>query len=121
MIRDFTYVDDIVESIKRLITLPPAGDLSWDGGKPRIDTSSAPYRIFNIGNGSPVELMNYIKAIENSLELKGVYNFMDIQPGDVPATHANTSALEEYTGFKPKTSIDEGVSLFIEWYKSYYK
>ena len=121
MIRDFTYVDDIVESITRLVIKPPKRNNNWNGDNPRIDSSSAPYRIFNIGNGSPVELMRYIEAVESSLDLKGKYNMMDIQPGDVPATHADTTALEEYIGFKPQTTVEEGVSSFISWYKEYYK
>ena len=121
MIRDFTYVDDIVESIIRLVVKPPKRNDKWNGDMPRIDSSSAPYRIFNIGNGSPVELMRYIEAVESSLDLKGKYNMMDIQPGDVPATHADTTALEEYIGFKPQTTVEEGVSSFISWYKEYYK
>lgn len=121
MIRDFTYVNDIVESITRLIIKPPHRSSEWDGEKPRIDTSSAPYRIFNIGNGSPVELMRYIEAVESALGVKGRYNMMDIQPGDVPATHANTAALEEYIDFRPGTSVEDGVAKFIYWYKEYYK
>ena len=121
MIRDFTYVDDIVESITRLLVKPPERNDKWNGDKPRTDSSSAPYRIFNIGNGSPVALMRYIEAVETSLGLKGKYNMMDIQPGDVPATHADTSALEEYISFKPQTTVEEGVSRFITWYKEYYK
>jgi len=121
MIRDFTYIDDIVEGITRLLVKPPKRNDKWNGETPRIDTSSAPYRIFNIGNGSPVELMRYIEAVESSLSLKGNYNMMDIQPGDVPATHADTGALEEYIDFKPQTEVEEGVSRFISWYKDYYK
>ena len=120
MIRDFTYVDDIVESITRLVVKPPKRNNDWNGDAPRIDTSSAPYRIFNIGNGSPVELMKYINAVESSLGLKGKYNMMKIQPGDVPVTHADTTLLEEYIGFKPQTSVQKGVAEFIEWYKKYY-
>ena len=120
MIRDFTYVDDIVESIIRLIVKPPKRNSDWDGFVPRIDSSAAPYRIFNIGNGSPVELMRYIGAIESSLGVKGEYNMMDIQPGDVPATHADTRSLEDYIGFKPNTSVEDGVEQFISWYKKYY-
>lgn len=120
MIRDFTYVDDIVESITRLLVRPPKSNDEWSGTNPRIDSSSAPYRLFNIGNGSPVELMRYIEAVESSLGIKGKYNMMDIQPGDVPATHADTSALEEYIRFKPQTTVEEGVSRFISWYKEYY-
>jgi len=121
MIRDFTYIDDIVESIKRLIIKPPTGNQDWNGHAPRIDSSSAPYRIFNIGNGSPVELMRYIEAVELAIGVKGNYNMMDIQPGDVPATHADTAALEQYIDFKPETSVEEGVSQFISWYKTYYQ
>lgn len=121
MIRDFTYVDDIVESIIRLIVKPPQRNTQWDGALPRIDTSSAPYRIFNIGNGSPVELMQYIEAVESALGVKGEYNMMDIQPGDVPATHADTTSLEEYINFKPETNVEEGVNQFISWYKSHYR
>ena len=121
MIRDFTYVDDIVESITRLVVKPPKRNNDWDGDDPRIDTSSAPFRIFNIGNGSPVELMRYIEAVESSLGVKGKYNMMDIQPGDVPATHADTSALEEYIDFKPSTTVEDGIENFIDWYKEYYR
>ena len=121
MIRDFTYVDDIVESIVRLVVKPPTKNPNWNSDIPRIDSSSAPYRIFNIGNGSPVKLMDYIKALEESLNIKGEYNMMDIQPGDVPATHADTSALENYINFKPNTPTREGVRLFADWYNQYYK
>ncbi|CAI8271013.1 MAG: UDP-glucose 4-epimerase [Cryomorphaceae bacterium] len=121
MIRDFTYVGDIVESIARLIVIPPKNNPNWDSENPRIDTSSAPYRIFNVGNGSPIELMRYINALELALGKNGEYNMMDIQPGDVPATHADTTALEKYTGFRPSTSVEEGVERFIDWYKVYYK
>lgn len=120
MIRDFTYVGDIVESITRLIVKPPHGSEDWDGDKPEIDKSSAPYRIFNIGNGSPVELMTYIQAVEEALGVEGKYNMMDMQPGDVPATHADTSALEQYIGFKPNTDIKHGVGEFIKWYTDFY-
>jgi len=120
MIRDFTYVNDIVESILRLVVKPPSKNKNWNSDIPRIDTSSAPYRIFNIGNGSPVKLMDYIEALEDSLNIKGDYNMMDIQPGDVPATHADTSSLEEYIGFRPNTSTKDGVKRFVEWYNSYY-
>ena len=120
MIRDFTYVDDIVESITRLIVKPPKRNTDWDSDVPRIDTSSSPYRIFNIGNGSPVELMRYIEAVELAMGVKGKYNMMDIQPGDVPATHADTMALEKYISFKPGTTVEKGVEKFIDWYNEYY-
>ena len=120
MIRDFTYVGDIVESITRLIPKPASANLEWNSNDPEIPTSSAPYQLFNIGNGSPVELMRYISAIESALGKKATYNMMDIQPGDVPATHADTSALENYVSFSPDTSVEEGVSNFIQWYNSFY-
>jgi UDP-glucuronate 4-epimerase len=120
MIRDFTYVGDIVESIRRLIVKPASSDLEWNSEEPNIPSSSAPYKIFNIGNGAPVELMRYINALEEALGKKSSYNMMDIQPGDVPATHADTSALEAYVGFRPNTSVEDGVSRFIDWYKEFY-
>ena len=120
MIRDFTYVADIVESIARLITKPASPDSNWDGSGGQPNTSSAPYQIFNIGNSSPVQLMEYIEALEASLGKKAEKNFMDIQPGDVPATHADASRLEAYTGFRPKETVQSGVQKFVDWYKEYY-
>lgn len=116
MIRDFTYVGDIVESIKRLVIKPVSIDENWNSDVPDSDSSSAPYRIFNIGNNNPVQLMTYIEALEKALGKTALKNMMDIQPGDVAATHADTTALEEYVKFKPQTSVEEGVSKFVEWY-----
>uniref|UniRef100_UPI00404AA6B1 NAD-dependent epimerase n=1 Tax=Flavobacterium sp. TaxID=239 RepID=UPI00404AA6B1 len=116
MIRDFTYVDDIVESISRLIVKPARPNMSWTGNPPHIPTSSAPYQIFNIGNSSPVKLMDYIEALEKAFGVKAKKNMMDIQPGDVPATHADVKALENYIHFKPKTSIEQGVRNFANWF-----
>ncbi len=121
MVRDFTYVSDITESIKRLTLKPVSGNPNWNGAFPLSDSSSAPYRIFNIGNNSPVQLMDYISALEKALGKKAIKNMMDIQAGDVPATHADTSALEEYVNFKPCTSIEDGVYEFVNWYKGYIK
>ena len=120
MIRDFTYVGDIVESITRLVEKPASPNPGWTGDKPSIPSSSAPFQIFNIGNSSPVQLMDYIKALEQALGLRAKYNLMDIQPGDVPATHADTRALESYVDFKPQTPINIGVAKFVEWYNKYY-
>lgn len=117
MIRDFTYVDDIVESIVRLVVKPAKPNPKWTGNPSHIPTSSAPYQIFNIGNSAPVKLMDYIKALENSFGIEAKKNMMDIQPGDVPATHADASALEAYTGFRPKTTVEQGVAKFVDWYK----
>jgi len=116
MIRDFTYVDDIVESISRLIVKPARPNMNWTGNPPHIPTSSAPYQIFNIGNSSPVKLMDYIEALEKAFGVKAKKNMMDIQPGDVPATHADVKALENYIHFKPKTSIEQGVRNFANWF-----
>ena len=116
MIRDFTYIDDIVESISRLIVKPARPNMSWSGNPPHIPTSSAPYQIFNIGNSSPVKLMDYIEALEKAFGVKAKKKMMDIQPGDVPATHADVKALENYIHFKPKTSIEQGVRNFANWF-----
>jgi UDP-glucuronate 4-epimerase len=120
MIRDFTYVGDIVESIKRLVLKPATPNLEWDGNAPESDTSTAPYRIFNIGNNNPVPLMTYIEALEKALNKKAIKTLLDIQPGDVPATHADTSALEDYVKFKPQTTVEDGVRSFVEWYHQYF-
>ena len=120
MIRDFTYVEDIVTSISLLIEKPSQSDQNWDSDDPNTSTSSAPYTIFNIGNSNPVGLMDYIHAIEEKLGVEAKKMFLEMQPGDVPATHANTSKLENYVKFKPKTSVKEGVSRFIDWFNAYY-
>ena len=120
MVRDFTYVGDIVESIRRLVVKPVEPDPGWDPSNPSASSSSAPYRIFNIGNSSPVPLMDFIGAIEESLGIEAKKVYMDMQPGDVPGTHADTSALEDYVDFKPSTSVKEGVGRFVEWYRSFY-
>lgn len=120
MIRDFTYVGDIVESIKRLVVKPVSSDENWNGDDVRPDSSSAPFRVFNIGNNNPVQLMKYISALEQAIGKEAKKNMMDLQPGDVPATHADTTALEEYVNFKPQTSVEEGVGSFVEWYRGYF-
>jgi UDP-glucuronate 4-epimerase len=121
MIRDFTYVDDIIESIFRLITKPAKSNLNWDGNNPQISTSSAPYQIFNIGNSSPVQLMNYINELEIALNKQVKIEYLDMQPGDVPATHADISLLEKYIDFAPKTTVKSGINNFVNWYNTYFK
>lgn len=121
MIRDFTYVGDIVESIFRLIPKPASADVNWSGESPNPNTSSAPYQLFNIGNSRPVQLMSYIQALENALGEEAKKDFMDIQPGDVPATHADASRLEAYTGFRPNETVESGVQKFVDWYMNYYR
>lgn len=121
MKRDFTYVQDIVEGICRLINHIPQGRESWDSKNPDPATSFAPYNLFNIGNNSPVELMDFISAIEKKLGKKAEMNFMPIQTGDVPETYADASALKNAVGYQPNTSVEDGVGNFIDWYKDYYK
>jgi UDP-glucuronate 4-epimerase len=120
MLRDFTFVDDIVEGIVLSMKKPAEPDPSWNGSSLSIPTSSAPYRIFNIGNSTPVKLTTYIEEIERALGKKAIKEMMPMQPGDVPATHADVSALSEYTGYKPKVSIGTGVKQFTDWYLAYY-
>jgi len=121
MMRDFTYVADIVMAISKLLVKPPKRDSAIKGEKLTGNTSSAPYSIYNIGNNSPVGLMEYIEALEEALGKKAKKNFMDIQPGDVIATYANVDDLYEYIDFKPKTMVQDGINKFIEWYTKYYK
>lgn len=120
MKRDFTYIDDIAEAIVRLQEVIPQVDAEWtvENGSPA--TSSAPYRVYNIGNSSPVELMDYITALEEALGIEAEKNMMPIQAGDVLETSADTQALYEVIGFKPETSVKKGVANFVEWYKQYY-
>jgi len=121
MRRDFTYIDDIVEGVARVTDLAPAPDPTWSGDTPDPGTSYAPYRIYNIGNNSPVELLRFIEVLEEKLGRKAVRNLLPIQPGDVPATCADVDDLMRDAGFAPKTTIEEGISNFVEWYRDYYK
>jgi UDP-glucuronate 4-epimerase len=121
MIRDFTYVDDIVEGITRVIDNPASGNKNWTGKKPEPSNSKAPYQVYNIGNNSPVNLMDFISAIEKELGITATKNLMPIQAGDVPATFANVNDLVENLGYKPNTTIQEGIHQFIKWYRSYFK
>ena len=120
MIRDFTYVDDIVESIKRLVDKPALPNKLFKCEEPEPSTSWAPYKIFNIGNSSPVNLMDYISELENKIGIKAIKNFLPMQDGDVAKTEADLSLLEEWVNFRPQTSIKTGISNFVDWYKSYY-
>ena len=116
----FTYVDDIVEGIARVLNHIPASNKNWSGSHPDPSTSIAPYKIYNIGNNNPVALMDFIHAIENQLGQEAQKNYMPLQPGDVPATWADVSDLIEDLAYKPTTSVEEGVRRFIEWYRGYY-
>lgn len=120
MVRDFTYIDDIIDSLVRLLDKPAAPDRSFDASQPNPATSWAPYRIFNIGNASPTPLMKYIEAIEHSLGITAEKEFLPMQPGDVRATAADTMSLETWTGYRPNTSIQDGVARFVSWYREFY-
>ena len=120
MIRDFTYIDDIVEGVIRVIDRPAQPNPAWSGDHPDSATSYAPYRVFNIGNNKPVELMKYIEVLESCLGRKAIKEMLPMQDGDVPATVADVSELEKVTGFKPATSVETGISRFVDWYRSYH-
>jgi UDP-glucuronate 4-epimerase len=121
MWRDFTYIDDIVEGVIRIAEVTPARDDSWtvESGSPA--TSSAPYSIYNIGHGSPISLMDFVKAIEDELGIEAKMNFREMQAGDVYQTYADTSDLFEVIGYKPDVSVKRGVAEFVQWYKEFYK
>jgi UDP-glucuronate 4-epimerase len=121
MQRDFTYVDDIVEGIFRVMFHVPTSDKGWSGDSPDPGTSFAPYRIYNIGNNSPVELLHFIEVLEDALGKKARKNLLPIQPGDVPATYANVDDLVNDVGFKPATSIETGIRRFVDWYREYFR
>ena len=120
MRRDFTYIDDIVESVHRLADHPAEPNPEWSGDKPDPGTSYAPYRVYNIGNSSPVDLMYMIEVLEKRLGLTAKKILLPLQPGDVPATYADVEDLTRAVGFKPETSIEEGVSRFVDGYKDFY-
>jgi UDP-glucuronate 4-epimerase len=121
MRRDFTFIDDIVEGVARVVRTLPKPNPDWTGAKPDPGTSFAPYRVYNIGNNNPVELNHFIAVIEKCLGKTAVKNMMPLQPGDVPATYANVDDLIKDVGFKPATSIEDGITAFVRWYKEYYK
>lgn len=120
MERDFTYVSDIVESIRRLIPKPPAGNESWSDDRPDPSSSFAPYQLFNIGHNKPVRLMDFIGEIEKQLGLQAEKNLLPMQPGDVRKTWADVSDLFEYIDYKPQVGVKEGIRKFLEWYSQYY-
>jgi UDP-glucuronate 4-epimerase len=120
MRRDFTYIDDIVEGIIRVLDRPAESDPAFDPEAPDPSTSSAPYRIFNIGNDQPTELLRYVDVLEAELGVEAIRQFEDIQPGDVPATWADVDALRNAVGFAPATPVEEGVRRFVAWYREFY-
>lgn len=120
MVRDFTYIDDIVESLVRLLDKPATPDMAFNSSNPDPATSWAPHRVFNIGNSNPTPLMDYIEAVEAALGITAIKEFLPMQSGDVPATSADTCALQAWTGFKPNTPVKEGVARFVAWYREFY-
>ena len=118
--RDFTYIDDIVEGLIRVIDNPATPNPDWSGDDSDPGTSSAPWRVYNIGNNNPVELMDYIEALENSLGIDSEKELLPLQPGDVPDTYADVDDLVSKFSYKPQMNITEGVDIFVKWYKGYY-
>ena len=121
MERDFTYVDDIVEGVVRVIFTVPSGTTEWSGDNPDPATSYCPYRVYNIGNNNKQKLMHYIEVLEDCLGRKAVKNFMPLQPGDVPATYADVDDLVSDLDYKPDTTLEYGISKFVDWYREYYR
>jgi UDP-glucuronate 4-epimerase len=118
--RDFTYIDDIVEGVVRVLDQPAAPNPDWNGDVPDSASSRAPYRLYNIGNNDPVELMHYIETLEACLGMKAQKELLPLQPGDVPDTYANVEDLVADFGYKPTTSVEQGVAEFVDWYRAYY-
>jgi len=121
MVRDFTYIDDVVEGVVRILDVIPKPNPDWKSDDPDPATSSGPYRIYNIGNNRPVELMTYISVLEKALGKKAQLDLMPMQMGDVPSTMADVTDLEKATGFRPNTTVEEGIERFVKWYRDYYR
>jgi UDP-glucuronate 4-epimerase len=120
MVRDFTYIDDIVEGVIRVLDKPAMPNANFDASLPDPATAAVPYRVFNIGNGNPTPLMDYIAALETALGIEANKEFLPMQPGDVPATSADTRELGEWVGFQPNTPVTHGVAKFVAWYRDFY-
>lgn len=121
MVRDFTYIDDIVAGIKLAVTHTATGDATWNGDTPNPATSRAPYRIYNIGNNRPIELMSYIHAIESALGKQALLDLQPLQDGDVPSTNADISLIQHDLGYNPQVNVQTGIERFVDWYLSYYR
>jgi UDP-glucuronate 4-epimerase len=119
--RDFTYIDDIVEGVVRVLDRIPEPDPDWSGDHPDSATSTAPYRLYNIGNNQPVELMHYIEVLEDCLGMRAEKNMLPMQPGDVRATYADIDDLVRYTGYQPTVTVEQGLENFVAWYRDYYQ
>jgi UDP-glucuronate 4-epimerase len=118
--RDFTYVDDIVEGVIRVLDRVPEPNPNWTGAEPDSATSNAPYRLYNIGNNQPVELMHYIETLERCLGKTAEKNLLPLQPGDVPDTYADVTDLVEQVDYQPSTTVEDGIARFVDWYRDYY-
>ena len=121
MARSFTYIDDAIESVEKIIFKIPSNENHDQNIELKANNSWAPYKIFNIGNSNPTPLMDFINAIEDELDKKAIKEYLPMQPGDVQATESDAKSLEKWINFKPNTSIQDGISKFISWYKDYYK
>jgi UDP-glucuronate 4-epimerase len=121
MRRDFTYIDDVVESVVRLVDRPPTGNQNFSGARPDPGSSSASWRVYNIGNNKPIELLEVVRLLEEAIGKKAKRELLPMQPGDVPATYADVDDLMREVGFKPSTAIADGISLFVDWYRSYHR
>ncbi len=119
--RDFTFIDDITEALSRIINKPAEPNSRWQSSRPDPSTSNCPWKIYNIGNSNPVNLMDYINAIEKNLNKKAIIDYLPLQPGDVPSTHADVSNLVNDFNYHPKTNIEDGIKKFVNWYKDFYK
>ena len=119
--RDFTYIDDIVVGVIKTLDNPATVNRDWNSNQPDPATSKAPWSVYNIGNNKPVQLMDYINALEKALEKRAKINFLPLQPGDVPDTYANVDNLMQKFNYKPSTSVVQGISNFVKWYKNYYE
>jgi len=119
--RDFTYIDDIVEGVIRTLDVPATRNLKWSSDQPDPGSSNAPWRVYNIGNNKPIELLDYIAALEKALGIKAEKEFLPLQAGDVPETYANVDDLVEQFDYKPSTSVEDGINRFVSWYRDYFK
>jgi len=120
MLRDFTYIDDVVEGVVRVAARPATPDANWSGDSPNPATSSAPYRVYNIGHSDPVPLLEFVEVLERQLGIRAKRKYLPMQPGDVLATYADVSDLERDVGYRPETSIAVGLERFVDWYRDYY-
>jgi len=119
--RDFTYIDDIVEGVVRVLDQPAKANSDWSGNKPDAASSLSPWRVYNIGNNNPVELLDYIAALEEALGKKAVREMLPLQPGDVPDTYADVTDLAENLEYRPSTSVEIGIDQFVKWYREFYR